>query len=141
MNFQSEHTCVTGVGFRKEKSLSCPLQSHPKVTTHSFITSIAFACSTRTSYLESYSGSLSSVAFFIQSMFLRCIPVVACIQNSFPLAVEQYLVYACAICRHQPSVKGHLGGFQCGIHSQHPVDGSGEFPRTNGWITCRCMSS
>ena len=30
MNFQSEHTCATGVQIQKEKSLSCPLQSHPK---------------------------------------------------------------------------------------------------------------
>ena len=29
MNFQSEHTCVTGIQIQKEKSLSCPLQSHP----------------------------------------------------------------------------------------------------------------
>lgn len=133
MNFQSEHTCVTGIQIQKEKSLSCPLQSHP-MGNHSltFITLLLLPV------LELPIQNHIVIVFQVwlvsfRVMLLRFIPVVGCIHNSFPL-VEQYLV----ICMYhhgliQPPVKGHLGGFQCGIHSQHPVDGSGEIP-TDKWL-------
>ena len=142
MNFQSEHTCVTGVQIQKEKSLSCPLQSHPKGN-HSLTFITLLLLRVLELPVQNHIVVVFQVWLFsFRVMFLRCIPVVACIQNSFPLAVEQYLVYACTIMDLSNLL---LRGIWVVsnveyIHSIQQME-VGEFPWTKGWITCRYMSS
>lgn len=141
MNFQSEHTCITGIQIQKEKSLSCPLQSHP-MGNHSLTFITLLLLPVLELPIQNHIVVVFQVWLFsFRVMLLRFIPVVACIHNSFPL-VEQYLVYACTIMDLSSLL---LRGIWVVsnveyIHSIQQMEVA-KFPRTNGWIVCRCMSS
>lgn len=141
MNFQSEHTCITGIQIQKEKSLSCPLQSHP-MGNHSLTFITLLLLPVLELPIQNHIMVVFQVWLFsFRVMLLRFIPVVGCIHNSFPL-VEQYLVYACTIMDLSSLL---LRGIWVVsnveyIHSIQQMEVA-KFPRTNGWIVCRCMSS